>query len=363
MTGTLGLPVAYAMILDTNGTPVWYHSANQWGAINVTPLGTNELAYMSATTPVGFGTDPANVFDVYHLDTGQRTQIHTVKRVTNPTDFHELQQLPNGNHLLLSFRLMRGVDLTGLPSNPPGHPNSTIADCVIQEVDPQGALVWKWRGSDHLDPVKENTYPAMTTVNGEQVYDLFHCNSVEPSPTGDLLVSARQLNAVFEIQRSTGKILWKLGGKPVNKDGAQILAIQNDPHPSGTVSQHDARFRPNGNITIFDNQSFTGAARGVEYALNLANGTATLVAQFPSPIGQSSLATGSFRRYSDGHSVAGWGITGSGGNGALLTEFDSAGNDVLDMSFSSGVASYRVVKAPLAMFDAQQLRHSAGGRG
>ena len=101
----------------------------------------------------------------------------------------------------------------------------------------------------------------------------------------------------------------------------------------------------------------------MEYALNLTNGTATLVAQFPSPLAQSSLATGSFRRFSDGHGVAGWGITGSMGNAALLTEFDAAGNDVLDMSFGSGVQSYRVLKAPLAMFDRQLLRHTAGSTG
>jgi len=148
----------------------------------------------------------------------------------------------------------------------------------------------------------------------------------------------------------------------VSKDGAQILAFQNDPR-NGIIEQHDARFRPNGNISLFDDHSFAGPARGVEYALNLTNGTATLVAQFPSPLAQSSLATGSFRRFSDGHSVAGWGITGSMGNAALLTEFDAAGNDVLDMSFGSGVQSYRVLKAPLAMFDRQLLRHTAGSTG
>src|SRR5712691_2430372 len=348
------------MILDTNGTPVWYRKANSGAAIDVTPLAPNQVAYMNVTTQLGYGIDPAVVFDVYHLDTKQRTHISTVNPAVNPTDLHELQQLPNGNHLLLSYRLTRGVDLTGLPSNPPGHPNSTIADCVIQEVNPQGGLVWKWKGSDHIDPVNENTFPAAAaTVNGEQVYDVYHCNSVEAGPAGDLLVSARQLNAVFEIQRATGKIVWKLGGKPVNKDGAQILAIQNDPNPT-PVSQHDARFRPNGHITIFDNRSFVGVARGVEYALNLGNGTATLVAQLPSPLAQSSLATGSFRRFSDGHSVAGWGITGATGDAALLTEFDAAGSDVLDMSLGSGVASYRALKAPLAVFDLQLLRHTAG---
>ena len=302
------------------------------------------------------------MYDVYHLDTKQRTHISTANPVVNPTDLHELQKLPNGNHLLLSYRLTRGVDLTGLPANPPGHPNSTIADCVIQEVDPQGALVWKWRGSDHIDPVHENTLPGVAMVNGEQVYDVYHCNSVEASSTGDLMVSARHLNAVFGIQRSTGKIVWKLGGKPVSKDGAQILAIQNDPHPGGPVEQHDARFRPNGNITLFDDRSTGGAARGVEYSLNLLFGTATLVAQFPSPLGQSSLATGTFRRNGDGHSVVGWGITGAMGNAALFTEFDAVGNDVLDVSFGNGVQAYRVVKTPLAKFDAQQLRQTAGSK-
>jgi Arylsulfotransferase (ASST) len=167
---------------------------------------------------------------------------------------------------------------------------------------------------------------------------------------------------VFQIQRSTGKILWKLGGKPVNKDGAQILAIQNDQHPT-PIMQHDARFLPNGHISIFDNHSLAGPARGVEYALDLANGTATLVAEFPSPIAQTSLAMGSFRRYGDGHSVAGWGVIDSSGDATLLTEFDSAGNDVLDMSFGSGLRSYRAPKAPLARFDRRVLRHTAGSGG
>jgi hypothetical protein len=362
LTGTLGGPAGYAMVLDTNGTPVWYRKANSGAALNVTPLGQNELAYMNATTTVGYGINPAVVYDVYHLDTKQRTHISTVNPTLNPTDLHELQRLPNGNHLLLSYRLTRHVDLTGLPANPPGHPDSTIADCVIQEVTPTGGLVWKWKGSDHIDPVNENTYPGVGTVNGEQVYDVYHCNSAAVNPTtGDVLVSARHLNAVFQIQRSTGKIVWKLGGKP-NKDGAQLLTVQNDPQ-NGTIMQHDARYLPNGDISIFDNHSFVGPARGVEYALNLTNGTATLVAQFPSPIGQTALATGTFRRNSDGHSVAGWGISGLSGDAPLFTEFDATGNDVLDVNFGGGVQAYRVIKAPLAMFDRQSLRHTAGTGG
>src|SRR5207245_4152774 len=118
LSGTIGAPVAYAMILDTNGTPVWYRRANRRGALNVTPLAPNQVAYMNASTPVGYGTDPAIVFDVYHLDTKQRTHISTANPAPTPTDLHELQQRPTGNHLRLSYPLTRGVDPPDLPPTP-----------------------------------------------------------------------------------------------------------------------------------------------------------------------------------------------------------------------------------------------------
>ena len=72
-----------------------------------------------------------------------------------------------------------------------------------------------------------------------------------------------------------------------------------------------------------------------------------------------SFATGNFRRYSDGDSVICWGFD-SAQNGALLTEIDSAGNDLLDISFAPQSASYRAVKAPPTRFDINVLRRTAG---
>jgi len=83
LTGTISTPVAYAMILDTNGTPVWYRRAIYGWALDVTPLDTNQVAYMKATTPAGIVIDPNGKFDVYHLDTKQRTHIHTVNPTVN----------------------------------------------------------------------------------------------------------------------------------------------------------------------------------------------------------------------------------------------------------------------------------------
>src|SRR2546430_3352456 len=91
LTGTIGGPAGYAMILDTNGTPVWYHKANSGAALDVTPLAPNQVAYMNVITQLGYGIDPAVGFDVYHLETKQRTHISTGNPAANPTDLHEPQ--------------------------------------------------------------------------------------------------------------------------------------------------------------------------------------------------------------------------------------------------------------------------------
>ncbi len=357
LTGNLALgPTygAYAMILDQNGTPVWYRRTN--GALDVTPMGTNTLAYMSLATTIGFGIDPSVAFNVDNLSSGATSTIATVGV---PTDLHELETLPNGDHLLLSYPLKTGVDLTGLPGTPAPGPNSTIADCEVQDVNAQGQLVWKWDASDHFDAATESTLPAPATLNGQTVYDVFHCNSVDADASGNLLVSARNMNAVFEIRRSDGKVLWKMGGTPVNKDGAEIVHIQNYNRTS-ISAQHDARWQPNGDVSVFDDQTYgSGPASATEFSLDLGAGTATPVFEFSAPSGLKSAATGSFRRYGDGHSVIAWGL-GITVDGNLMSEIDASGNDVLDMSFPAGNAAYRVIKAPTNEFDVNVLRLTAG---
>jgi hypothetical protein len=342
------------MILDGHGTPVWYRRAAQGTALNVTALGRNIVGFMAQNALQGFITDPNATFDIYSLATGTTKHVRTVGM---PTDLHDFQTLPNGDHLLLSYPLKRGVDLTGLAGDPPPGPNSTIADCVIQDVNPAGQLVWQWRASDHANIVAENQSPGKTQVGGETVYDVFHCNSIDATPSGDVLVSIRHFSAVIMIRRSNGKILWKLGGNPVAGDGAQIIQVQNDP---SFHFQHDARMLENGHVSLFDNEGIGfPPARGVEYALNFTTGTAARAFQYASPSGQVSFATGSFRRYSDGESVICWGVD-SARDGAVLTEIDSAGHDVLDISFGAPSVSYRAVKVPPPRFDVDVLRRTAG---
>ncbi len=347
---------SYAMILDANGTPVWYKRSSPAPATNVTPTQKDTVAFIATQTLVGFTTEPNAKYDEYSLATGT---VGAIRAVGLPTDLHEMQALPNGNHMLLSYPLKTGVDLTGLDSTPTPGASSTIADCVVQQVDPQGQVVWQWTASDHLDPVTESTIAPTVTIDGQTVYDVFHCNSIDTNAAGDVLVSVRHLNAVVQIRPSDGKVVWKLGGKPTNKDGATILQIQNDPE-GGMVQQHDARYMPDNHISVFDNQSIETnlPARGIEYALNFDTDTAEPTFSFTSQEGGPSCCMGSFRRSPDGHRVIGWGYMIY--NGRVMTELNANGAAVLDVSMPTGTGVYRAVKVPPTFYTAATLRSTAG---
>lgn len=338
---------AFAFVLDTNGTPVWY--ARGPTVFNVDSVTPNTISFVPNSTGA-FGTSDATRFEVHSLST---LTMATVQAVGSPTDAHELRLLPNGDHLLLTYPLQSGVDLTGLQTF---GSDETIANCQIQEVDPTGQLVWSWLATDHVDPKQESLEPATDTVNGTTVDDVFHCNSIDVDASGNLLLSMRHANAVFYIDRTTGAVEWKLGGASFNKDGATYIQIVNDPEVTFSM-QHDARFLSNGDLTLFDDHGASpGLARGVEYTLDHTANTASLVFEF---LGTAqSEAEGSFRRYADGHSVIGWGFVSS--NATVLTEIDANGVDVFDVAFSpSGNQSYRAVKVPLSQLDVTMLRATA----
>jgi hypothetical protein len=334
----------YGMALDTNGTPVWYTRGTS--VIDVDTLAPDALSFMpNATAPFGYG---ATAFTVDGLSQGT---ARILTAVGSSTDDHDLRLLPNGDYLLLTYPFVSGVDLTGLQSFGAGE---TMADCEIQEVGPTGSLVWSWRATDHIDPVRESLEPDTNVISGQTIVDPYHCNSLDVDASGNVLLSTRHTNALFYIDRTTGKVVWKLGGTEYNKDGAASIQITGDPETAFNL-QHDGRFLANGDVSVFDDHGATsGVARGVEYALDHDAGVATVAWQY---LGVApSTAEGSCRRDADGETVIGWGINAI--DARALTEVNAAGTDVLDVAFTPNAASYRAVKVPLSQLDANPLRNA-----
>ena len=116
----------------------------------------------------------------------------------------------------------------------------------------------------------------------------------------------------WKINRRTGRIRWKLGGTRTG----QSLRLRKDPrarHPLG--GQHDARFAPNGSITLFDNA--TGLKnqrpRAVRYRIDPRRRTATLLQQVTDPKVDFSLGFASANLFPNGQWLVGWGAIGRDG--------------------------------------------------
>lgn len=343
----------FVMVLDALGTPVWYRRVAPAGALSTDVLAGGAIAYVAA---LGYyGTDPTARYVLQDLSPWQS---RTIAAVNGPIDEHELRILANGDILVFVYEQVSGVDLRGLQGFGAG---ATIADCTVQEIAPDGKLVWQWRASDHVDPVRESTGPSAIPMGDTTVADVFHFNSIDVDAEGNLLLSSRNTSAVFYVERQSGRVLWKLGGAPYSKDGAQIIRVVDDPE-GAFGSQHDARFQPGGHVSVFDDHTgLAGAARGIEYAIDFAAGTARVAWSYVGPTRANAL--GSFRRYPDGSSIIAWGIPDDPTTSAsAFTEVDDAGNDLMDVRFEQGDSTYRAFKVPPEAMDIDVMRATAGRR-
>ncbi len=202
-----------------------------------------------------------------------------------------------------------------------------VLDCVIQEVDiATGKVVWDWHsldhvgiGESHVDVPKDPKTPM----------DYFHINSIDEEPNGNLLVSARNTWALYELDKKSGEVLWRLGGRRSDfalGDGVRF------------AWQHDARRQPDGTITLFDNEA-TPKVRDFSRAMVLKVDeparTVSVVHAFTHPAGVLSFAEGNTQLLPDGGVFVGWGL------GRRASELGPTGKLLFDVRLPGDTDSYR----------------------
>lgn len=332
-------PGSYVIVFSRDGTPVWWYRTGA-NAVDLKAIAKGVLAWSHIGTP-----SIPHGFELHALNGEQVGRLTTVG---TPTDGHDLQVLPNGDHLLLSYRLRRGVDL----SRYGGPADASIFDTEIQQVSTSGELVWRWNSGDHI-PLAETGrwWPyvldhTLTIGNGEQVYDPTHGNSIEPDGK-KLLLSLRHTDGVYAISRRTGRITWKLGGT----HRRQSLRVRKDPQGGHMFGgQHDARVMPNGTVTVHDNATMRDyAPRAVRYRINARKSTATLVEQVTDPLVDASGGCGSARRYPGGGWLLNWGFN------PFTTEFDADGLRTFKLLYGD-LFSYRAVPVSPDLLGLRALR-------
>ena len=209
---------------------------------------------------------------------------------------------------------------------------AAVWDGIAQEVDIEtGEVLFEWHSLDHVGIEESYIEPPS---DPRYSYDYFHINSIDVDHDGNLLVSARNTWSVYKVERKSGEVLWRLGGK--NSD------FEMGP---GTRSafQHDARRHQDGTISIFDNGAHPKVheeSRGIVVELDEEKMSAKLVREYTSPQKRLSTSQGNMQILPNSNVLIGW------GSGPFITEFSHDGQPLLDAHYPPDGESYRAFCFP-----------------
>ncbi len=264
---------------------------------------------------IGYGTG-------YLLDRTYRT-VATVKAGNGlQTDLHELTLTPQGTALITAYRL-RDADLSPIG----GRRRGTVYESVVQEIDvATGRLLLEWNSLDHVG-IDESYLEA-----APEPMDYFHVNSVALWDEDSLLVSGRNTWAVYRVERRSGAVIWRLGGK-------------RSDFTIGTGAnfewQHHVRRAGPRAMTVFDDAATPKEepeSRALVLQVNEPGRRVALTKAYTHPARLLASYEGSVQILPDGNVVVGWGTE------PYASEFDPKGNLLLDVRLPTNDQSYRAFR-------------------
>ncbi|MPY76949.1 MAG: hypothetical protein GEV04_00355 [Actinophytocola sp.] len=310
------------VIVDEHGEAVWFRPLDGARAADFKVdryRGEKVLLWWQGHVRHSYGEDRLVI-----LNDRYETVARVKSRGYADIDGHEVRLTPNGTALFF----VKNPVLWDVPGD--GMGQRPVKDEVIQEVDvATGRVLFEWHSLGNIGVLE--TYAA-APGSGEP-WDWLHANSIELAPDGDVVISGRHTSAVYKIDRETGRVVWRLGGKRSDFTMG----------PGTTFSyQHDARIRPDGSITILDNANGvpnpqgTDVSRGIVLKLDREPAaTATLAREYSHPADDLSVAEANMQTLPNGNLFIGWGHVPG------YTEYTQDGEVVYDVRLPDGIESYR----------------------
>lgn len=312
------------MIVDPAGHPVWFDPLpgpeEEAADLRVQQYqGQPVLTWWEGFQNAGMGQGNDVIFDQHYH------QIAVVRAGNGlNADLHAFTITPQDTALITSYHLVHWN-----ASSIGGPRNQGVFDCTIQEIDiPTGLVLFQW---DSLDQIPLSDSYSHYRGSGHP-YDYFHVNSVQQDQAGNLIVSARNTWAVYDIDHRTGRVIWTLGGKHSSFHMGS---------GTSTAFQHHARLYQNGQMTIFDD----GAApqvhpqsRGLIEQLDTTHMSVTKVRALDHHPALVSAYEGSLQLLAHGNAFVGW------GSEPYFTEFGTNGAQIFDGRFVDANSSYRAYR-------------------
>jgi len=298
----------YNVVLDNSGAPIyWTPFTNLWRA--VTPCG---LIAESASSGWLLRDETFAVVDTFPSGDG-----------------HDFKLLPNGHALILeneNWPLDMSQYVTG------GRPDAVLSSMVLTEVDAHNQIVFAWHARNHLAITDSLDFLNLASV------DWTHVNALTIDPLdNNYLVSLRGFCQILKISRTTGNVIWRLGG--IHSDFT-FIGEHPENAPYYFIGQHNVHRLANGDIIFFDNGSLQNQgslagrtySRAVEYYLNETNMTATLVWEYRHVPDVLNPTEGIVKRFTNGNTYVAWVSAAQNGTGPVFTEVNASNQVMFEMS-------------------------------
>jgi hypothetical protein len=238
------------------------------------------------------------------------------------TDLHELSLTSAGTALITAYGSTT-TDLSPLG----GSPRGKVFVGHAQEIDlATGKVLFDWNSLDHVG--LEESYRNAPSPHTRSGFDYFHINSVAEMDDGNLLICARNTCAIYKVDRSTGRVIWRLNGKRSDFDVSARARFS---------WQHHARAHGHDAMTVFDNAGpkKERQSRGLLLAIDRKARRVDLAHAYVHPAGFLANTLGSVQRLPDGRVFVGW------GDQPYFSEFAPDGTLLLHGELPFGIRTYR----------------------
>jgi hypothetical protein len=304
------------LIVDNSGQPVWESPLQDLIATDLRVQayrGVPSLTWWEGDIDLGHGIGSYVIADAAYRPVARMNAGNGLHG-----DLHEFLLTDRGTALLTSYVVTRR-DLRAVG----GSADGTIQDAIFQEVDVlTGRVLTEWHSLDHI-PITESYWP----VGAD--WDYVHLNSIAVDTDQNLLVSSRNTHTIYKLDRGSGEIIWRLGGKSGN------FAIAAD---ASFAWQHDARRQPDGSISVFDNGD--SVSRALLLAVDETHRRVTLRHAYTHPSNLFADSQGNVEVLANGNVFVGWGAQ------PYVSEFSPAGELLFDARLGAGYISYRAYRIP-----------------
>jgi hypothetical protein len=324
------------LIVDEKGSPIWFKKVPDPATVaidfKVQQYRNKPVLTWWEGTIGGTGGQGVGQGEFVIADQSYREIIRVRAAGTEQADQHDFVITPNDTALFWVYDPVP-YDLSALG----GPKDGVLHDGVIQEIDiATGRKLFEWRARRHVG-VDESYAPLPQGDSAHLPYDYFHANSVGLAADGHILASSRHTWTTYKIDKETGEVIWRLGGKKSD------FTIDQQARFSW---QHDFRQRRDGSYSVFDNGAGVTKerdySRGLVLKLDEAAKTAKFVAEYVHPEKLSAPTQGNFRELADGGSFIGWGQM------PHFTEHNADGTVRLAGHLPLDNQSYRAYKADWA---------------